>query len=76
MTDEQTKQTDKKRPCVSFRQRGGCWEIHEDGAGERMRIENSARKIYLTDMNDKDLEILYELIFAIIEFRKLHGTNQ
>jgi hypothetical protein len=63
------------RPCVSWRQSGGFWSIHEDGEGERLRISNSVRDIELAELSDGDLEILQQLIANAIEFRKIHGPN-
>jgi hypothetical protein len=63
------------RPCVSWRQCGGFWSIHEDGEGERLRISNSVRDIDIDDLRDKDLEILQHLIATAIGFRKTHGPN-
>ncbi len=63
------------RPCMSWRQSGGFWSIHEDGEGERLRISNSVRDIELAELSDGDLEILQQLIAYAIEFRKIHGPN-
>lgn len=63
------------RPCVSWRQSGGFWSIHEDGEGERLRISNSVRDIELAELNDDDLETLQHLIAVAIGFRKIHGPN-
>lgn len=60
---------------MSWRQSGGFWSISEDGNGERLRISNSVRDSELSELNDKDLEILQQLIGTAIWFRKIHGPH-
>ncbi len=63
------------RPCISWRQSGGFWSLHEDGEGERLRISHSIRGESLDNLSDDDLTVLNYLIAAAIEFRKNNRPN-